>query len=177
METLLAELNSIPDTINKIEYPNLIEYIKKTEKYDIKKYRFIKILQSVNPNFKIKYNRHKIKKITVSKKIPLKVHLVVDFKDYKDRYIRDIDYYIKLVFKHCVIKGTQYNFNSLKYNHKHVAFYDTYYYDCEYVEKLIKLYYTNNEFIENVPNKLIVLLPRDLINLIYSYTTSSLVFG
>jgi hypothetical protein len=88
---------------------------------------------------------------------------------------KDNAYFLKLEFTQSVLSRV-YNFdNKLNYSRRRTLnFHNSYIYDGEYIEKLLKLYYTKKEFIRNAPSASI--MPNELINLIYSYMTSSLIF-
>jgi hypothetical protein len=185
MQALLTELNSIPN--NQFLNDCMIRSnVLQNVKYENKKRRFIKILQSVNPNFTIQFTKDNVLQILVNDKILVKVNIYSNDENLKypvmgelEQFYSDANvnaYFLKLEFTQSVL-GHVYNFdNKLNYSRRTLSFHDSYIYDGEYIEKLLKLYYTKKEFIRNAPSALISIMPNDLINLIYSYTTSSLIF-
>jgi hypothetical protein len=167
MQALLSELNSIPNTGLFHHYITDSKIVQNAS-YENKKRRFIKILQSVNPNFKIQFTKDNVLQILVDDIILVEVNLYSKYE--KEGFL------IKLKFVQPLI-GKFYKFdNPLTYNKKFICFHDYYIYDGEYIDKLIKLYYTKKEFIRNAPSALISIMPNDLISLIYSYMMSSLIF-
>jgi hypothetical protein len=183
MQALLTELNLIPNNQFLNKHRKVRSNVLQNAKYENKKRRFIKILQSVNPNFKIQFTKDNVLQILVDDKILVKVNIYGDKSKYPvmdnlgqfNLDNKDNAYFLKLEFR--PLLGRVYNFeNKLNYSKKFICYYDSYIYDGEYIEKLLKLYYTKKEFIRNAPSALISIMPNDLINLIYSYTTSSLIF-
>jgi len=177
METLLAELNSIPNEYKAQQHNDIIT-ITENEFYEDKKHRFVKLLQLVNPNLKIQYADDKnkvISQLLIDNKIKVDVYMYTNSNNECWLHQKDLAYFIKLEVKHCTYKS-DYKFNHLKCNKAYPGFYDGFYYDSKYVEDVLSCYYTKDEFIEKAPNELCIKLPRALLYLIYSFTTSSLMF-
>ncbi len=188
METLLAELQIIkaPKRYYSCDYMYKIRSnVLQSPTYEDKKRRFVKILQSVNPYIKIQYTKNNVIQLLMNDINLIKVNIYYKYETKKYwhhvKYEYDnshkCEYFIKLdiirqsIHRICILE------NELDYQFLKRRYHDRYIYDGGYVEKLLKLYYTNDEFIENVPDDLKKLMSRDLINLIYSYTTSSFIFG
>ena len=74
MQALLSELNSIPNTGLFHHYITDSKIVQNAS-YENKKRRFIKILQSVNPNFKIQFTKNNILQILVDDNILVEVNL------------------------------------------------------------------------------------------------------
>jgi hypothetical protein len=173
MDILLAELMSIPNKHIAKQHSEVIN-ISEYRQYGIKKYRFVKILQSVNPNFTLQYTENELQ-ICIDGKVYGNVFIYTDISNKPLLYMNDIDYYIKLETKYC---GPSHRFNNqLIPNLSYAGFYDIFYYDSKYIEDLLSRYYTNAEFIEKLPTMLIAVMPKDLLNMIYVYLTSSMIFN
>ncbi len=176
MDILLAELMSIPNKHIAKQHSKVIN-ISEYKQYGIKKYRFVKILQSVNPNFKIQYTENELQ-ICIDGKVDVDVFIYTGISNKPLLYMNDIDYFIKLEAKYCGIGGPSCSFNNrLIPNLSYSGFYDIFYYDSKYIEDILSRYYTNAEFIEKLPIMLIAVMPKDLLNMIYAYLTSSMIFN
>jgi hypothetical protein len=166
MQALLSELNSIPNT-DLFHHYIIDSKILQNASYENKKRRFIKILQSVNPNLTMFCLKDTITQILYDGKLGVRCNVYIN--------INSENYYLKLEFNQELLGNYKFD-NPLTYNKKFIRFNDVFIYDGEYIDKLIKLYYTKKEFIRNAPSALISIMPNELINLIYSYMTSSLIF-
>jgi hypothetical protein len=166
MQALLSELNSIPKSFQYLNDYMILDVLQNAS-YENKKRRFIKILQSVNPNFKIQFTKNNILQILYDGKIGVRCNVYVN--------IDSKTYCLKLEFNQQLLGNYKFK-NPLTYQRNFICFNDIFMYDGEYIDKLIKLYYTKKEFIRNAPSALISIMPNELINLIYSYMMSSLIF-
>ncbi len=164
MDILLAELMSIPNKHIAKQHSEVIN-ISEYRQYGIKKYRFVKILQSVNPNFKIQYTENELQ-IYIDGKVDVDVFIYTDISNKPLLYMNDIDYFIKLKAKYYGIGSHSRSFNNrLNPNlSTYSGLYDTFRYDSKYIEDLLSRYYTNAEFIEKLPTMLIAVMPKRFIN-------------
>jgi hypothetical protein len=118
MQALLSELNSIPNTGLFHHYITDSKIVQNAS-YENKKRRFIKILQSVNPNFKIQYTEFNVLQILVDRIIVVKVNVYSNDENLKylvmynlgqfDLDNKDNAYFLKLEFTQSVL-GHVYNF-------------------------------------------------------------------
>ena len=169
MDILLDELKLIPNLI-----PDLAPLKKYTIRsnvlqnagYRYNKLRFIQILQSVNPNFKIQYTKDKVLQVLVDYKVLVIVNMYRLFNK---------DYFMKLDFTQQIVASVYTFKNKLKVSKKS-CFHDYYIYDGKYIDDIISRYYTYEEFYKKFRGTILyVVIPNNLLKLIYSYTTSSVI--
>jgi hypothetical protein len=167
MQALLSELNSIPKSFQYLNKHTMtiLDFLQNA-KYENKKRRLIKILQSVNPNLTMVCLKDTKTQILYDGKVGVRCDVYANTKS-------EI-YCLELEFDRSLLGNYKFT-NPLTFQ-RNVCSRNNFIYDGVDIDKLIKLYYTKKEFIVNAPSTLISIIPNELINLIYSYMTSSLIF-